>query len=431
MNFETSNDYRMASQVYGGDEINALVLDPGSYYTRAGWAGEEMPKSVVSSTVGVLSDGRIAAGDNAIQTPQRGMEMKNYFTDGVITDWDACEAVWQYSLVDRLRATPSEHPLLITEPVFNPTDVRQKMAEIAFEKYNVPAFYLAKQPVCATFALGKSTALLVDIGAQVMSVTPVYDGLVLRKAALHQPLAGNVVSECVLSQVSKPGLNPITPYYLISKRASAVEPGTPITDAVLRNSTDLGVTPSFHRWQQERVLQHFKETTCQVMETTYDETTATNRPGRLFEFPDGYQDIYSKTRFTSTEPLFSPSMLRGSALPTFSKELIGLSTMVQQSLSACDPDLRGPLLYNVLVTGGSSLIQGLTDRLMAELQIANPGAKVRVMASGNTVERTSGKWIGGSILASLGSFHSLWISRQEYDAAGKDALGALLEKRCK
>ena len=32
---------------YAGDEINALVLDPGSHSIRAGFAGEDTPKSVV------------------------------------------------------------------------------------------------------------------------------------------------------------------------------------------------------------------------------------------------------------------------------------------------------------------------------------------------------------------------------------------------
>ena len=30
--------------VYGGDEINAIVLDPGSYTTRIGYAGDDFLK---------------------------------------------------------------------------------------------------------------------------------------------------------------------------------------------------------------------------------------------------------------------------------------------------------------------------------------------------------------------------------------------------
>ena len=32
--------------VYGGDEINAVVLDPGASVFRGGWAGEDAPRAM-------------------------------------------------------------------------------------------------------------------------------------------------------------------------------------------------------------------------------------------------------------------------------------------------------------------------------------------------------------------------------------------------
>jgi actin-related protein len=80
----------------------------------------------------------------------------------------------------------------------------------------------------------------------------------------------------------------------------------------------------------------------------------------------------------------------------------------------------------------------MVSRIEQEMQRDTAG-KVRVHAAGNGMERICGKWIGGSILASLGSFHQLyvlfvdwmtdlrWITKQEYEEAGKDWL---LQKRC-
>ncbi len=42
-----------------------------------------------------------------------------------------------------------------------------------------------------------------------------------------------------------------------------------------------------------------------------------------------------------------------------------------------------------------------------------PGLKIKISAAGLTTERRFGAWIGGSILASLGTFHQMWISRKE------------------
>ena len=39
--------------MYGGDEVGALVFDPGHFSMRVGYAGEDCPKSEIPSVVGV------------------------------------------------------------------------------------------------------------------------------------------------------------------------------------------------------------------------------------------------------------------------------------------------------------------------------------------------------------------------------------------
>jgi actin-like protein 6A len=66
---------------------------------------------------------------------------------GVVEDWDAFEEIWKSAFHQRLRIDPTEHPLLCTEPAWNPTEKREKLAELAFETFNFPAFYVAKDAV--------------------------------------------------------------------------------------------------------------------------------------------------------------------------------------------------------------------------------------------------------------------------------------------
>ena len=40
-----------------------------------------------------------------------------------------------------------EHPLLVTEPAWNSVANRERMAEILFEEYQIPAFYIANTGV--------------------------------------------------------------------------------------------------------------------------------------------------------------------------------------------------------------------------------------------------------------------------------------------
>lgn len=76
----------------------------------------------------------------------------------------------------------------------------------------------------------------------------------------------------------------------------------------------------------------------------------------------------------------------------------------------------------MVVVGGSSLIQGLVRRLDQEISAAFPSLRVRVTAPSNTVERKYATWIGGSILASLGSFHQVSSSSAIIDDEASNAL---------
>ena len=67
----------------------------------------------------------------------------------------------------------------------------------------------------------------------------------------------------------------------------------------------------------------------------------------------------------------------------------------------------------------------LRERLEAELHGARPNVRVKMTASASAVERKFATWIGG-ILASLGSFQQMWMSKQEYEEHGAQ----LVHKKC-
>lgn len=98
-----------------------------------------------------------------------------------------------------------------------------------------------------------------------------------------------------------------------------------------------------------------------------------------------------------------------------------------QAVNSVDVDSRATLWANVVCVGGSALLPGFTDRLSYELSIKAPGQKIKLHAPGNTIERKYSSWIGGSILASLGTFHQLWISKEEWEEHGN----AIVHARCK
>lgn len=127
-------------------------------------------------------------------------------------------------------------------------------------------------------------------------------------------------------------------------------------------------------------------------------------------------NIIFGTKFALHCTCISARMPDGSALQS-------LPRLAAQCANLCDPDLRRELFQGVILAGGCSMFPGFRERLEKELQELMPsmlggGAKVKVISPSNVVERKYAAWIGGSILASLGAFQQMWMSRQEYDEQG-------------
>jgi actin beta/gamma 1 len=90
----------------------------------------------------------------------------------------------------------------------------------------------------------------------------------------------------------------------------------------------------------------------------------------------------------------------------------------------CDLDIRKDLYGNIVMSGGTTMYAGISDRMQKEITALAPSSmKVKIVAP---PERKYSVWIGGSILASLSTFQQMWISKQEYDEAGP----SIVHRKC-
>merc|ERR1712094_5249 len=98
------------------------------------------------------------------------------------------------------------------------------------------------------------------------------------------------------------------------------------------------------------------------------------------------------------------------------KEASGIHDTTFESIMKCDVDIRKDLYANVVLSGGTTMFQGIGERMTKELTALSPSTmKIKVVAP---PERKYSVWIGGSILSSLSIFQQMWISKQEYDESG-------------
>ncbi|KIJ56525.1 hypothetical protein M422DRAFT_197463 [Sphaerobolus stellatus SS14] len=436
----------MAANVHGGDEVSALVLDIGGSTTRAGYAGDDTPKAIFPTYYGyTLAENsedvhiaeaesgqseQIAARKKKVNihlgeqtgpsTWRPGMEIANPVHETLIIDFDPIPAIIGHALQDNLRTNPSEHPVLVTEPPWNTPANRERMAEIMFEEFNVPAFYIANTAVLNAFAAGKGTALIVDIGKDTASVTPVVDGFVLRKgmnrSTIPQLVYTNAVNLLAQQHPHRPPIQ-LWSHHLIANKLP-VPPSKP-PQFTLREDRLRLTTPSWRQWAEQREVDEWIAGAAGVLEHGFSEHAANSRPPRQYEFPTGFNALFGPERFLPGELYFTQQHLQRPNLP------LTLTQLLHNSLMSVEPDLRIQLLSNVVVNGGGSLLAGLVDRLHNEL--VRHFSTTKVHAAGNMVERRYGAWLGGSILASLGTFHQLWISAEEWQEHGKTIVG----QRCK
>merc|ERR1711957_539406 len=86
------------------------------------------------------------------------------------------------------------------------------------------------------------------------------------------------------------------------------------------------------------------------------------------------------------------------------------------AVSASDIDVRRELCKNIIMSGGSTMYEGMADRLKQELVNRAPsGAEIRVVAA---ADRKYAVWKGGSTLASLSTFESSWVTKEDYEEHG-------------
>jgi len=295
----------------------------------------------------------------------------------VVTDWEDMQAVWQ-RVWGELGVSVDQHPVLLTEAALNPRSVRVKAAEVFFESFSVPAFYVETQAILALYASGRTTGVVLDSGDGVTAAVPVVEGFVLPHAIARMDVAGRDVTAYLQRLLRRAGHH-------------------------------------FSTTAEMEIVRDIKEKICYVAYNidAHEKDEADDvEPEVPYKLPDGSVLSVSSEKYRAPEVLFHPSLM--------GSEEVGLHHALSQSISRCDVDLRRVLFSSIILSGGSTLFDGFGDRLLSELRRLSPrDTKIKIWAP---PERILSTFIGGSILASLATFKRMWLTKKEYEEQGHSGL---------
>ncbi len=312
-------------------EEQTVILDIGQGTTKVGYAGDEQPFAIFPTVTGTpkyktmagVAVQDIYVGDDTIR--MRGVLKLDYpILRGNVMNWEQYYAILNHIFYNILRLQDLRNVNIVyIIPPLTPPDVAIYFARVLFETHQCHRVALVDSATSAVFSVGETTGLSIEIGCGLTHIVPVMNAQTYQPSIRRLNLAGIDVEEYLNALMTQYGL-----------------------------------------FQKREIIHDIKERVLKIaMDPTHESQDAAN--DIKYTLPDGETlKLNAYMRIMAGEILFNPILI------TMGAE--SLHHAIISSLKMVDPLYWRSLLKKIIISGGTSYIQGLKERLEAELQIIIP-----------------------------------------------------------
>lgn len=357
----------------------SIVLDIGSYFTRAGLSGHDIPKLQVPTVVGrpILASAQ-SLDNKDLYIGKDVLEKKDILNltypvkHSSVQNWEEIERIFHNIFFNDLVVDPTQHFVALTQSPLEKRSNKEKLMEMMFETFTARGIYLANSSVMSLFATGRTTGTVIESGLNQTFVSPIYEGYSLPYCIQKMPIGGEEITNFLITNLKERG-------------------------------HELPATKEFE------VAQEMKEKVCFLSSDFQQELNSTSR--KPYEMPDGSVINLTIERFRTPEALFQPMLI--------GKEGPGIQELTYNAIMSCDGDIRKELFGNIVLSGGNTMFPKIKEKVWRDVKALAPSnieAKVKAPP-----ERKNLAWIGTAILTSLSGF-KMWVTKQEYEESGPTAL---------
>ena len=368
-----------------------IIVDIGSGEVKAGFSGEEKPKTIFKNYFGEPKYKKVLRTFNKenqeLNEQYIGDDCEKYMgliklrfpvKHGMFEKEQDILSVFNY-LYSKLGINTQEikeHPVLVTEPLLNPYVNRERIAYSLFDNLGVPALFFASQPILSLFSTSKTSGTVLESGEGVTQSCVIYEGYSIPCTYERYNYGGGDVTEYLKNLLKKRGYH----FY---------------------NSTEF------------RLVNDIKENSCfcygnNIKNEIGDAKKSANKNMINYYLPDGSSISIGDERILAPEILFNPEYI--------GKEYLSFPDMIISSVNKVDIQLKQKSYENILLSGGNTCFNGLYEQLHTELK--NKLIKNMKINLNKTDKPQFCCWIGGYIISTLEIFKKMWVTRNDWIEKG-------------